>query len=301
MSIKAALRLTRPRQWPILTAQLLVGVLLFFAMLDTPNSLVGLSDKLTWLPLIYGWFIWVILLNGGTLAFNSAYDRDTGPVAYLNNPPTPPANLALIMLLAMVLGALAGWLLIGSAFGCTVGACLVLSVLYSHPLARWKAIPGLDLLVNILGYGAGTTLAGLLIGWAMFPANFPPESLFFMAGFGLLFGSLYPLTQIYQVQEDRLRGDRTLSSTLGIKPALAVSVILGFGALATLLAGIYQQEDCPPPIFFMGGISLWLIHLIRWWLRTERMSNGQHEKGMYQALWLWAVVDITLLAEMLLR
>ncbi len=40
------------------------------------------------------WFVWVVLLNGGTLAFNSAYDRDTGPVAYLPNPPQPPSWLA---------------------------------------------------------------------------------------------------------------------------------------------------------------------------------------------------------------
>jgi lycopene elongase/hydratase (dihydrobisanhydrobacterioruberin-forming) len=301
VALKAAFHLTRPRQWPILTAQLLVGVLLYFSLNHPGESFSVLREEILWHPLLFGWLAWVVLLNGGTLAFNSAFDRDTGPVAYLPKPPPPPRHLATAMLLVMAIGALVGWVLVGEAFGATIGACLLLSVLYSHSRTRWKGIPGLDLLVNILGYGAGTTLGGLLIGAAMIPGEFPPGGIYYIFGFGLLFGSLYPATQIYQVHDDRLRGDRTLASAMGIKPSLVLAGALALAASTALLVGIYQRDGSPTPYFLLGGLGLWMIHIFWWWLRTGSMSNAQHERGMYRALLLWALIDATLLTEMLLR
>ncbi len=81
------------------------------------------------------------MLNGGTLAFNSAYDRDTGPVAYLRNPPPPPAWLAAFGLAAMIGGALLGGLSSGSASALIALVCVLLSVLYSHPAVRSRPGP----------------------------------------------------------------------------------------------------------------------------------------------------------------
>ena len=39
---------------------------------------------------LLGLVLWVVCLNGGTLALNSAFDRDEGDIAYLRQPPTPP-------------------------------------------------------------------------------------------------------------------------------------------------------------------------------------------------------------------
>ena len=38
-------------------------------------------------------FIWVVCLNGGTLAINSVYDQDEGDIGYLNSPPPLPKHL----------------------------------------------------------------------------------------------------------------------------------------------------------------------------------------------------------------
>ena len=63
-----------------------------------------------------------------------------------------------------------------------------------------------------------------------------------MIGFGCLFGSLYPLTQIYQFDEDSSRGDRTLARILGVRASLVISAgaaALAFAAFSRglLLAG----------------------------------------------------------------
>lgn len=329
--IGAAWRLTRPGQWPILTAQFLLAVLLV-----SPRAMAGGC----WLnPAALGvlacsWLVWVVMLNGGTLAFNSACDRDTGPVAYLMNPPEPPAWLGVAATALMTAGALLGGLVVGLAFGAVVGLCVVLSVLYSHPVARLKSRPGMDLLVNMVGYGAGTTLAGILAGTAAYlglpPGTCAPGGGFgavpaftlpaldgslsqqltaalaggkgwLIAGFGLLFGSFYPTTQIYQMQDDLDRGDRTLTTALGVRRALLLAVALGLGAglafLAAWPAGGGHWSRALPSL----GVLLWTIHLVRWVLRAETLDRAGHEKGMYTALTLWAVVDAGLLLGWMFR
>ncbi|MGH7592960.1 MAG: hypothetical protein ACRELE_03790, partial [Gemmatimonadales bacterium] len=59
----------RPAQWPVLAAHTALGWLLA-AGLHRP-------DAQAWL----GIAAWVVLLNGGTLALNSAFDRDTADIA----------------------------------------------------------------------------------------------------------------------------------------------------------------------------------------------------------------------------
>jgi hypothetical protein len=36
----------------------------------------------------------------------------------------------------------------------------------------------------------------------------------------------------------------------------------------------------------------WLVVLIPWLLRHRLMSVGQHQKGMYRALFAWALTDV---------
>ncbi len=288
-ALRAALILTRPAQWPILTAQLSLGLLL--AAPAAGAAWPVWLDQLSWLRLGIAWLAWVVLLNGGTLAFNSAYDKDTGPVAYLANPPVPPNWLAKAAAGAMLLGGVIGFAFVTPLFGFVVSGCAVLSVLYSHPATRWKSRPGLDLLVNVIGYGAGTTLAGLSI-----LQSGPPQASgwWFTAGFGLLFGSFYPLTQIYQTASDRQRGDRTLTTALGNRRSLALAQGLGLAAGAALLQGCRIAGRDQWWGLLAGAMLLWCGHLAWWWRRADQWPDKDHERGMYRALGLWATVDIAL-------
>ncbi len=285
---RGALALTRPRQWPILTAQLLVGVLL--AQPDRAG-LAALLQGGALAVLGAAWVAWVVLLNGGTLAYNSAWDRDTGPVAYLRRPPQPPPGLAHAAFAAMLAGALLGGLAVGPRFGAVTAACVMLSVLYSHPDPRLKARPGLDLLVNMVGYGAATTLAGLVAGRVATGVEPGPHGAWLVGGFGLLFGSFYPLTQIYQTAADRARGDRTLVTALGVRPALVLALVLGAAAGAALVRTVPADRPTWP---VAAACGLWLLHLAWWLARAEHRDDRAHERGMYTALVLWAVVDAAL-------
>ncbi len=289
----------RPRQWPILTCQLAVGVL------AAPAAVAGLRagrapDAAV---LAVAWAAWVVALNGGTLAFNSAYDRDTDSVAYLRRPPPPPPGLARRALLLMAGGALLG-AVVAPGFAAVTAVCVLLSLIYSHPAVRLKGVAGADLAVNMLGYGAGTTLAGFFAGQAAWgAANATPDGATWRlaAGFGLLFGSFYPLTQIYQIAPDRLRGDRTLAVRLGPQRALLLALALGVAAAPGFLGAAARWPDAGatgrPVPWLAFGMGLWLFHLAVWLARADRLSARQQEAGMYRALALWALVDATVLAQ----
>ena len=320
--IKDAWRLTRPDQWTILTFQFMVPV-----MLTAPAARGGgcWFNPASGAVLATAWLVWVVLLNGGTLAFNSAYDKDTGPVAYLPDPPQPPSWLAAASLVMMVTGAVLSWFVVGTAFAAVVAVSILLSVMYSHPMVRLKAVPGLDLLVNMLGYGAGTTLVGLLAGqaayfgasgnacaaggwrfvsWPGLQGTISQQILTVFQGgpgwlvlaFALLFGSLYPLTQIYQIDEDRRRLDRTLCTALGVKPSLWLAIALAILAAGSMAMGLLQRGTGWALILPAAAMTAWLVHLVMWQAREPGLDCENQEKKMYRALTLWAAVDACLVA-----
>ncbi len=333
-SWRNALLLMRPGQWPILSAQFMLAALLVSPRAAGGGCWLNLGSLTV---LAAGWLVWVVMLNGGTLAFNSAHDRDSGPVAYLETPPPPPVWLGPGALALMVLGCLLAWLVVGQALALVTGVCVVLSVTYSAPPLRLKGKPGLDLLINMVGYGAGTTLAGLLVGLAAYlggpPGTCPttpgallswpqvswPAShgglaeqltaalgggrLWLVLGFAALFGSLYPGTQIYQCREDRQRGDRTLTTALGVRGALVLALLLGVMAWGFFLVSL--QEGAAPVLGWQGGLLCgallaWNGHQAWWLSRVGAMADPEHEKAMYRALRLWALVDVAVLVVWIL-
>lgn len=309
----------RPRQWPILTCQLAVAVLA--APAAGPTALAAAEPVRAAAILAAAWLGWVVCLNGGTLAFNSAHDRDTEDIAYLRRPPPPPPGLARAALLLMLAGLLPA-AAVSASFAVVVAACVALSVLYSHPRSRWKGVPGLDLAVNMAGYGGGTTLAGWLaagaaagaaagvaagagtgVGSGLATGSGPlvdRTGWLLAAAFALQFGSFYPLSQLYQVDADRARGDRTLAAALGPRPALLLAFALAAAALPCFRAAAeaWRPADAQgPPVLLGLALLAWLAHL-RWWLdRLPRLDRAGHERGMYRALALWAAIDAALLLQ----
>ncbi len=224
-------------------------------------------------------------------------------VAYLwPGVPRPAGTLRMARVQAVILPDLLGFALIGPGFGLVTALCVALSVAYSHPRPRWKGRPGLDLVTNMLGYGAGTTAAGLLTGRAALPDGIPaagPDAALHCLAFALLFGSFYPLTQIYQLEADRGRGDRTLTTRLGATGALTLALGLGFGALVAMQAALAVAGRGHSRWLPAIALFLWLLHLVNWRRQAGGLNAAAHERGMYRALALWALTDIALVAAWL--
>ncbi len=275
---------TRPAEWPIVAAHTLVGYLLAVGL---DGALAG--ERLE--AAVLGLGLWVICLNGGTLALNSAYDRDEGDVAYLRRPPPPPTHLAGFGFALMVLG-LIGAFLLPLEYRAAYAICLGMSVLYSVPPMRLKSVPGADWVINMLGFGTLTPYAG----WAATGLPVTPVHGLVLLAFCPLFAALYPLTQIYQFEEDTRRGDNTLARTLGVKHSLLVSlggVVIAFAlfAWAGVRAGWGAQEAWRWPALCLCA-AVWGTILLRWLRQWRGMGVSEHQRGMYQALGAWALTDV---------
>jgi 1,4-dihydroxy-2-naphthoate octaprenyltransferase len=227
-------------------------------------------------------------MNGGTLAINSAFDQDEGDIGYLKAPPKPPSHLLAFSASLLGVSTVLGFLL-PLPFALINLACVAMSLLYSVPPPRLKARAGWDLLINCLGFGLFTPLAG----WALTGRPFSRAILLASVGFAFLFATLYPMTQIYQVAEDSGRGDRTLVIQLGVGRSLVLALLAALIAHACFLAGLLAMGRRPE--FLLPSLLAWLAVLIPWLRGWRAWSDTQQEKGMYWGLSAWAVTDLSLL------
>lgn len=269
----------RPREWPIVAAHLLFGFFLAGGGGSPGHAALGT-------------LLFVIPLNGGTLAINSAFDRDSGDIGYLDAPPPPPPGLFAFGMLLMVVGAIASFFFLPIGFTAVYTACLAMSVLYSVPPFRWKAVAGLDLIINSAGFGVLTPLAG----WTLATEPLSLAAWLVLLAFGPLFAALYPLTQLYQFEEDRSRGDRTLALVLGMKRSLLFAIGMALLAFAMIAAGVWIRSGGLGLVLVAIPLAAWLVLLLRWLRDHPTMSDAAHKRGMYRALAAWALTDVLVLA-----
>ncbi len=265
------LKSTTTAQQPIGRALLLrtlfTHLRLHFQLLLAPIFLWGylLAD----LPLT--WRFWVafaafhLFLYGGTTAFNSYYDRDEGPVGGLERPPAAVPALLPFSLLWQAIGVgLAA--LVNLPFLLIYSTITLMGAAYSHPSLRWKAHPIGGLLTVAIGQGI---LAGLG-GWvSAFPAWNAPHGLAWLGiiAVALITTGFYPITQIYQVEEDLARGDRTFAAWAGACGTFGFTIgTLGSAALlliwvmAQLFAGWQVLLVASFYVALLGAIIHWSIH-----------------------------------------
>lgn len=271
----------RPMEWPILAGHLALGWLLAAGLhLPDGHALLAMAA-------------WVVGLNGGTLALNSAIDRDTDDIAYLKRPPPAPTGLAGFGLGLMLAGLVLTWHF-GEMWRGMYALCVVMSMAYSLPPLRLKRVAGLDWLINVLGFGAFTPLAG----WAITGRILEPHHALVLWGFAPLFGALYPLTQLYQLDADRGRGDVTTAARLGVRRSLTGAIALVIIAFAMFGLAAWQVGWPSLPGLRWSALAVaamaWMVVLLPWREFGSGWTSADHQRGMYHALTAWALTDAAL-------
>ena len=181
----------RPQTFPVAFLAALTG----YALSPARAQGWALVTDLGLLFLLYGVLLW-----GGTNAFNSSQDGDTGPLNMLPKPPPVPAHLSAFGLTFKFLAVL-GAGLISSRLGLLFLAAAVASVFYSarsKAAPRWqrgKDIPGLDMAINAGGFGLGS----LLVGYCLTAAPLTPAVWLYGAGFTLAYWGGMPTSQLFQL------------------------------------------------------------------------------------------------------
>lgn len=176
-----------------------------------------------------------LFLYPASNAYNSYFDKDEKSIGGLKDPPPVSRQLYWVSLLFDLLALLFG-ALINFHFVIMLFIYGLVSKAYSHPTVRIKKYPLLSWL--IAGYFQGSFT--FLMAYAglndfhfenLMSAKTVVASLLSSA---ILWGS-YPMTQIYQHEEDAKRGDLTLSRLLGINGTfIFTGIVFSLATLAFL-------------------------------------------------------------------
>lgn len=164
-------------------------------------------------------FLWHLGLYGGATAFNSYWDKDEGPIGGLKNPPPmwPWMRWASFIMMALpapyLLNDINSAILPIAAFGIYT-LSFFLFWAYSSPILRWKGHPYLSVLVIFFSTGTNGFFLGYFAGSE---TSFSYHSVFAGLGVASILISLYPISQLFQLEEDRKRGDKTIALEVGVK------------------------------------------------------------------------------------
>lgn len=221
-----------------------------------------------------------VLLFGGATAYNSYWDKDEGPIGGLKSPPKMTKWMWIVSLLIQFIGLAWSWIIGLSYFGIYL-VSLILFWLYSTPHARWKGKPILSLFAIGVSTGTNSFLMGYLAGGG--------EALTLAQGI-LAFGvacivlSLYPASQIYQIEEDRNRGDRTFAMEYGFKTVRLFYVIMFLLGTCIISFFLYEKEQNLGLIFGALGLMAFVgISLILFKLKGEEKEYGSVMKIKFLA------------------
>jgi 1,4-dihydroxy-2-naphthoate octaprenyltransferase len=204
-----------------------------------------------------------VLFYGGATALNSYYDQDDGPVGGLWNPPPATRHLLYFAVAVQALGLVLMYFTSLPLFGLAVVMGLVGNG-YSHPAVRLKANPWTSLLAVSVFQGMGGAAAGWLTGMNDWRTLFSVRAGFGMAVAFLVVTAFYPLTQLYQREQDAQRGDTTFAVRWGERCfPLAIACLVAAAALLGYLAG--RHWGAGPALVAVLGPLLLAAYVWWWW------------------------------------
>jgi len=156
-------------------------------------------------------FILHVLVYTASNGYNSYMDRDTSPIGGLKNPLQPTRQLFLVTVCMDIIAVLLS-LFITWKFALGIFLYIMASRAYSYRKIRLKKLPVTGYLTVVIFQGAVTFFLVYHGADSNHTTQVPVIS---MVASSLLIGGFYPLTQIYQHEDDIRDGVKTISYKLG--------------------------------------------------------------------------------------
>lgn len=217
-----------------------------------------------------------ILLHSGTMWLNAALDRDEGEVLFGRSTPVPPgiSRFGYAALLGSVLLAAVAspWA------GCCALGCAILAVLYSHPAIAWKGHPVGGPLVNGLGYGVLSPLAGYAL--LEFPLTGRSAVVLMLLFPAWIMGAYYA-AQAFQHDEDAERGYRTLVVTHGPRLTLTAArwcLMIALVGMSVLALGGWLPRICISAVIPFVWVDRWILR----WREVPGGGDGRWAAGLFR-------------------
>jgi len=237
-----------------------------FSLFLLPVYLFALSqlDKIDRVDAVIVFFILHVLVYPSSNGYNSYMDRDETPIGGLSKPLRPTKQLFYVTIIIDIISV--GFsLVISIYFAAGVLLYILASRAYSYRGIRLKKFPLTGYVIVIFFQGAVTFFLSYHGSSVDKTLNIP----FWPAlASSLLIGGYYPLTQIYQHEDDLKDGVVTISYKLGKKGTFVFCGIVF--ALATAAMFFTFDERGQLQFFFIFTVCMlpMIFFFMQWMART---------------------------------
>jgi len=206
-------------------------------------------------------------------------DHDETPIGGLKNPMKPTKQLFFVTV-AMDIVAIVISFTISLYFAAGVLLYILASRAYSYRGIRLKKYPVIGYLTVVLFQGA---LVFLLTYHGSSLDKTLDVPLLPMMAAACLIGGYYPLTQIYQHDDDRKDGILTISMLLGKRGTFLFCG--GIFAAATLLMFItfYREDRLKAFYIFLGCMLPMILFFLSW---MKKVWKNEAEANFKNSLWM---------------
>lgn len=256
-----------------------------FSLLLLPVFLFGLHEVKTtatidWKNTILLFIILHVMVYPSSNAYNSLQDKDTGSIGLVKNPLEPSKHLSWLSKVIDSLALLLS-LLINLPTFIGVGLYILFSRLYSYRNIRLKQYPIIGFLTVFIFQGAVVFLITHLAN-DVFIYN---VNTFLMLTASCLIGAIYPLSQIYQHEQDKEDGVTTISYMLGYRGTFILSGFLFMlGTSLFIWQKLIENNTTAITVFMLCQLPT-IIYFLYWFYSvTKNVSTANFKYTMIMNL-----------------
>lgn len=239
----------------------------WFALSQTKN--------INWASAILVFIILHLLVYPASNGYNSFMDHDSSPIGGLKNPLQPTQQLFFVTVIMDVLAIVLSFT-ISFVFAIGIFFYILASRAYSYRKIRLKKFP-------IIGYLTVIIFQGAVAFFLVFHGSSSNHSLrvpvLAMMAASLLIGGFYPLTQIYQHEEDRKDGVITISFLLGYRGTFVFTGIVYAFAFIVLAWYFYLQTQFLNFLILQIFMLPVIINFFIWFSKVTKNNSEANFKN----------------------
>jgi 4-hydroxybenzoate polyprenyltransferase len=262
-----------------------------FSLLLMPIFLLALSQintPFSTLDLLIPFLIIHGLVYPASNGYNSYIDRDEGSIGGLEKPPMPTIKLFYLTLIMDFTAIICSVLFVNTAFALCLIAYILASRAYSSRQIRFKKYAILGFLIVTFFQGAFTFyMSHLGVTKTFLDVN--STTIWVLLACSLQIAGVYPLTQVYQHEQDLADGVTTISYKLGYKGTFIFSAIMF--ALCNVCYFLYFKNANQLDSFFI--VQLFFIPIaaffVYWFLLVLKNTNNANFKN---TMWMNLIAAI---------
>jgi 1,4-dihydroxy-2-naphthoate octaprenyltransferase len=198
---------------------------------------VGVSPNFTENSLLWTFLIIHLFLYPASNGYNSYFDKDEKSIGGLKNPPPVNKSLYYVSLLLDLIAIVLAYWKISLLFSVMVLIYGLISKAYSHPSTRLKKYPLIGWITVGVFQGLFTFMMSYIgVNNFAFENLLQAKVLFAAALTTVMLLGNYPMTQVYQHEEDAKHGDKTMSMMLGIRGTfIFVQLVFALASIGFIL------------------------------------------------------------------